>query len=72
LRYLNKLSGPFLDRIDIQLEVTRLPKGLWTESKGQGETSLEVRNRVSQCRAIQMRRQGKANAHLSSTELMTF
>ncbi|MDG2393710.1 MAG: ATP-binding protein, partial [Thalassotalea sp.] len=69
LRYLSKLSGPFLDRIDIQLEVARLPKGLWNKSDINNETSEVIRARVKTCREIQLNRQNKANAHLSSPEL---
>ncbi|GHE88774.1 YifB family Mg chelatase-like AAA ATPase [Thalassotalea profundi] len=72
LRYLNRLSGPFLDRIDIQIEVTRLPRGSWSNSDGRGETSAEIRKRVQQCASIQQQRQGKANAHLSSAEIRKY
>jgi len=69
LRYLNKLSGPFLDRIDIQIEVTRLPRGMWAENHESSESSETIRERVAICRKIQITRQGKANAHLSSREI---
>lgn len=69
LRYLNRLSGPFLDRIDIQIEVARLPRGIWSDNQQHEETSAVVRKRVMHCRAIQLTRQGKANALLSSSEL---
>ncbi len=72
LRYLNRLSGPFLDRIDIQIEVTRLPKGTWSDDSQQNESSAEIRSRVQQCRKVQLDRQGKANAHLNSAELRRF
>jgi magnesium chelatase family protein len=72
LRYLSRLSGPFLDRIDIQLEVARLPKGLWAKTPEKQETSKTIRQRVGECRQKQMARQGKANAHLSSTELRQY
>lgn len=69
LRYLSKLSGPFLDRIDIQVEVARLPAGMWANDDSQQESSSAVRARVARCRNIQLTRQGKANAHLSSREI---
>jgi magnesium chelatase family protein len=69
LRYLNRLSGPFLDRIDIQLEVTRLPKGMWAKQTEPSESSASIQARVAQCRDNQLARQDKANAHLSSAEL---
>ena len=69
LRYLNRLSGPFLDRIDIQIEVARLPKGLWSQHPNNEETSDTIRQRVKQCRKLQIDRQAKANAHLSSSEV---
>jgi len=72
LRYLNRLSGPFLDRIDIQLEVTRLPKGMWANQTEPSENSAAIQKRVAFCRNIQLARQGKANAHLSSSELRNF
>ncbi|ALO36302.1 ATP-dependent protease [Colwellia sp. MT41] len=72
LRYLNRLSGPFLDRIDIQIEVARLPRGTWAQSSQKNETSVQIQQRVQVCRAIQLQRQGKANAHISSRELKQY
>ena len=72
LRYLNRLSGPFLDRIDIQIEVTRLPRGMWANDDGKGESSRTIQKRVSICHQKQILRQGKANAQLSSAEVRSF
>ena len=54
-RYLNKISGPLLDRIDIQVEVKR-PKIESISSKVKVETSSEIRARVNNARKIQLQR----------------
>jgi len=51
-RYLSKISGPLLDRIDIHIEVTPVPfEKLSEERKGEG--SVEIRKRVTSAREIQ-------------------
>jgi magnesium chelatase family protein len=69
LKYLNRLSGPFLDRIDIQIEVARLPRGTWSNDTQHNETSATVQQRVEQCREVQIKRQGRPNAHIGTKEL---
>ncbi len=54
-RYLSKISGPLLDRIDIHIEVTPVPFNKLSEEK-KGENSLEVRKRVTAAREIQSKR----------------
>ena len=63
-RYRHRLSGPLLDRIDLHVEVPRLPPtALRPEAPG-GEASERVRERVVAARALQLARAGAANAHL--------
>lgn len=69
LRYLNKLSAPLLDRIDIQIEVPKLAKGSLHDNKQRGETSSQIRQRVLRAHQLQLNRQGKLNAHLTNREL---
>jgi magnesium chelatase family protein len=69
LRYLNRISGPFLDRIDIQIEVARLPRGTWSNDTEENENSDSVKARVKASRTLQIYRQGKANAHLTTAEI---
>jgi magnesium chelatase family protein len=54
-RYLSKVSGPLLDRIDIHIEVTPVPFEKLSEERN-GETSIEIRKRVTAARDIQTKR----------------
>lgn len=67
-RYRSRLSGPLLDRIDIHIEVPSLPESDLMGS-ATGETSAQVRKRVVAARQLQLARQGKANAALTTTEI---
>lgn len=51
-RYLGKISGPLLDRIDIHIEVTPVPFEKLSEER-KGESSVEIRNRVTAARELQ-------------------
>jgi magnesium chelatase family protein len=67
-RYRSKISGPLLDRIDIQIEVPTLREEELI-SAGRGETSEQVRARAEAARARQTGRQGKLNSQLGPREL---
>ena len=54
-RYLSKISGPLLDRIDIHIEVTPVPFEKLSEEH-KGESSVDIRNRVIAARDIQTKR----------------
>ena len=54
-RYQNKISGPLLDRIDLHIQVPRIPVEKITGLPA-GESSATVRQRVEQARAIQSHR----------------
>ncbi|HPW99092.1 MAG TPA: ATP-binding protein, partial [Flavobacterium sp.] len=54
-RYLSKISGPLLDRIDIHIEVTPVPFEKLTETRP-AESSVEIRKRVTKAREIQSQR----------------
>ena len=54
-RYLSKISGPLLDRIDIHIEVTPVPFEKLTEKRN-GESSVDIRKRVTAAREIQTER----------------
>lgn len=67
-RYLAKLSGPLLDRIDIQVEVPRLTPTELLNSTSEEETSETIRNRVIKARKIQIERYKNENI-LTNAEL---
>jgi magnesium chelatase family protein len=65
-RYLGKISGPLLDRIDIHIEVTPVPfEKLSDERKGEG--SMAIRKRVTAAREIQTQRfEGLETVHYNA------
>jgi len=64
LRYRRKISGPLLDRIDIQIEVPTVPPEDLPRASD-GESSAAVRARAEAARARMISRQGKENARLA-------
>ncbi len=54
-RYMSRISGPLMDRIDIQIEITPVPFGDISRAE-QGETSEAIRQRVVRARQIQEQR----------------
>ena len=68
LRYRRKISGPLLDRIDIQIEVPAVPTEDLARTNG-GETSAAIRKRVVEARKKMLARQRKENARLTAREI---
>ncbi len=67
-RYRAKISGPLLDRIDLQIEVPALAESELTATAN-GEPSTRIRERVETARLRQLQRQGQANSLLSTAEI---
>jgi len=72
-KYLQRISGPLLDRIDIHMEVPRLPQDEMLQSRGDGESSQTIRDRVVAARDIQKQRYDgtdlQCNAHMGSKQI---
>jgi magnesium chelatase family protein len=69
-RYRGRISGPLLDRIDLQIEVPSLPVDALPPRSGQAaEPSAAVRARVAAAAVLQRVRQGKPNAQLQPKEI---
>lgn len=69
--YQAKLSGPLLDRFDIQVEVPAVPI-FELQNIEAGEGSDVIAQRVVSARERQMARQGKLNSRLGANEVETF
>lgn len=67
-RYRSRLSGPLLDRIDLQVEVPLQPASQLL-GQAEGETSAAVAERVAAARQRQLQRQGCINAALAAGTL---
>ncbi len=75
-RYLSKISGPLLDRIDIHIEVTPVPFEKLSDER-KAESSIEIRKRVTVSREIQAERFKDSetihyNAQMSSKQIREF
>jgi magnesium chelatase family protein len=68
LRYQDKISGPLLDRIDLQVPVSSMPPESMA-AQADGEPSAAIAARVAEAHAIQLRRQGKVNQALATREI---
>lgn len=73
-KYLNKVSGPLLDRIDLHVEVTPVAFSELSNTNSKGENSSAIRERVIKARDIQAKRYKNhsgiyANAQISSKML---
>jgi len=76
-RYRGRISGPLLDRIDLQLWISRIKlqelhgerNAAATPADTAPQDSFAIANRVTQVRAIALSRQGCANGHLSGKSL---
>jgi len=69
-RYRGRISGPLLDRIDMHVEVPKVPREkLRASSDETVETTQQVRTHVEQARVRQLQRNGKPNAALKNRQI---
>lgn len=67
-RYQERISGPLLDRIDMQVEVASMAPETMS-ALADGETSEAIAARVAKARDVQLARQGKPNERLSTRDI---
>ncbi len=68
-RYRQRISGPLLDRIDLQIEVPRVERALLRPDAPPGEGTRVVRDRVLTARRVQARRGVRCNARLDESQV---
>ena len=72
-RYRARISGPLLDRIDMHIEVTRIPQAvLRNGSPGGEENSASIRDRVNDARQLAVARNGVTNSALTPQQIKRF
>lgn len=71
-RYLGKLSGPLLDRLDLLIEVPALSQAELLQRKDETTDWAQICQRVQECRQLQTRRAGKLNSKLQLRELAQY
>ena len=71
-RYTRRISGPLLDRLDLQIEVPRVTTRDLLEMNRPGADSSTVAAIVLQAREVQTRRQGVCNARLPLSQVMRY
>lgn len=69
-RYRSRISGPLLDRIDLQIEVPRVQAIELRPDATPGESSASVRERVQTARMRQQQRAGRLNSALGQAEMV--
>jgi magnesium chelatase family protein len=75
-KYMSRISGPLLDRIDLHVEVPAVPYTDLTE-KPKGERSDKVRKRVEKTRDVQLKRFSSipkkyCNAHMGTSDIQKY
>lgn len=68
-RYRDKISGPLLDRIDLQITVPGLPREQLTAGGKSGDNSATIQQRIIRSRDLQIRRQYCENSRLSAAQI---
>lgn len=72
-RYRNKISGPLLDRIDMHIEVPRIPTATLRKGNAEGEESSQtIAQRVLIAHQVALTRQGHSNHLLSTPQIKQY
>ena len=73
LKYLNRISGPFLDRVDLQVDVPRLSQQELRASQSKsGQSTKSLKKRVLAAQSVQFKRVNKLNASMSNKDVQRY
>lgn len=72
LKHRSRISTPFLDRIDIQIEVPRIDHKSLDSDTAKGESSEQIRERVINAYQRQQQRSPRSNSELNNSEVEVF
>lgn len=68
-QYQGRISGPFMDRIDMHIRLQRVRQQININEQKKTTTSAEIQKKISRCRDLQLQRQGCSNAELSGAQI---
>jgi len=71
-KHRSRISAPFLDRIDIHIEVPQIDKNALDSNSPKGESSMQIRQRVCRAFELQQKRGPRFNAELNVNEIEIF
>lgn len=71
-RYLNKVSGPLLDRFDLIVEMSSVSRDELLSATQAAENWAERKNNIARCQQRQQQQRGKLNYQLNNKELDTY
>jgi magnesium chelatase family protein len=71
-RYRSRISGPLLDRLDLHVEVPRVPAHIMRATTSDADSTAVVGARIQRARQLQIARQGLPNARLADAALERF
>lgn len=71
LNYLNKLSGPIIDRIDLHVEMQEVELSNIKNLKNQKKSYGDIKSKITEIKNLQLERQKKLNSSLTGEELLS-
>lgn len=68
-QYQGRISGPLLDRIDMHIRLQRVRQEIKLDQDAKSDSSAKIRQQVTQCKKVQLERQGYCNSELTGSQI---